>query len=45
MLGDNAGNFLRQLLDALALLRIADRPVAGNLELDPPLDIELGVSG
>jgi len=44
MLGGNAGDLLRKLLDAPALFRVADCPVAWNLKLDTPLDVEFGVS-
>ena len=40
----NASELLALLLDALTLFRIADRPVVRHFKLNPPLDIELGVS-
>jgi hypothetical protein len=45
MLSGNPGDLLRFVLDASALFRIADRPVARNLKLDSAFDVELGVTG
>lgn len=45
MINSHASHLFAEFLDTPALFGITDRPVARHFKLDPPFDVELGVTG